>query len=102
MESALCRVLLLNTSLVLFSVGASCQMTVDAIHPTHERTRQPTMGGGGGSGRKLPLRVSVEFRGPSHDGNGKAIMEFILTNSGKTEFTIPVSPNPGDLEPPDA
>jgi hypothetical protein len=101
MKSAFQRALVFNATIILFSVSALSQMTVDATHPSHERTRQPTTGSGGGVGRKLPLQVIVEFRWPSPDGNGKAILEFALTNVGRTELTIPVSPNSGDFEPAD-
>jgi hypothetical protein len=52
-------------------------------------------------GRKLPVNVIIETTGAPPDESGKTLVVFVLTNSGKTNISLPVSPNPGDLEPPD-
>jgi hypothetical protein len=44
----------------------------------------------------------MEAEGSSRDENGRTLVKFTLTNSGKNDLTFPISPNPGDFEPPDA
>ena len=87
---------ILATSLIAASAG---QLTVDATGPIHQRRREPASGSGGGIGRKLPLKVTIQFVGkPSGEAAGDKI-EFIITNSGDKEIQVPLSPNPGELEP---
>ncbi len=95
------RSFLCIAAVVLVSLSAPAQLTIDATGPDKELREAP--GGRIGSiGRKLPLKVAVEVpAGPSSD-NGKTVVEFILTNSGKEGLNIPVSPDPGDVEPADA
>src|SRR3954470_17397343 len=77
------------------------QVSVDATGPIRGRTHEGTRGTGGGVGRKVPLNVAMEAKVSSPDAAGKTLVEFVLTNSGAKDITIPVSPNPGDLEPTD-
>jgi len=95
------RPYLLGVLVTLLAIVASAQLTVDATGATRERKRPATTGGGGGIGRKASLRLSIEVLYPSSDGDGKTVVEFTLTNSGNEQLEIPVSPNPGDLEPED-
>jgi hypothetical protein len=75
------------------------QLTVDATGPVRRRTREPTIGRGGSFARKLPLLVTITALG-GWDNDDKIKVEFTLTNAGKDVLTLPMSPNPGDLEPP--
>jgi hypothetical protein len=43
--------------------------------------------------------VAVEVHGGPSSEDGKRVVEFILTNSGKEGLRIPISPDPGDVEP---
>jgi hypothetical protein len=45
--------------------------------------------------------VVIEATGSAPDADGKTLVEFVLTNSGKSDVTLPISPHPGDLEPSD-
>jgi hypothetical protein len=89
-------------AIVLLAVAASSQLTVDATGPVRDRLRKPTAGHASSMGRKLSLQIAVDVHGISPDASIPTDVEFVLTNSGKTHFTIPVSPHPGDLEPADA
>jgi hypothetical protein len=93
----LCRVriiLLLLASRLL--VG---QLTVDATGPHRSPDFGTTGGSGGGIGRKLPLRLSIELQGTPFNGtNGKSVIEFVLTNIGKENILVPVSPDGADVE----
>jgi hypothetical protein len=81
---------------VLLSISAPAQLTIDATGP-HKEPRKTSGGRGGGIGRKLPLSVAVEVTVAPVSENGKTIVEFFLTNSGKEGLRIPISPD--DLEP---
>jgi len=87
-------------SIAFSPIAALGQLTVDATGPVRHRVREATMGRGGGVGRKSPLHVAISLVGDGHE-NGKVEVEFTLTNTGKDGLTIPISPNPGDLEPAD-
>ena len=91
----------LIAAIALSAVYALGQLTVDATGPLRDRLRRPTAGHGGSIGRELPLKLAVEVLGGSPDPAISTEVQFILTNSGKNPLTIPVSPNPGDLEPAD-
>jgi hypothetical protein len=85
---------------ILVSLGvASAQLTIDASTPIRERHRQPSSGSGGSIGYKLPIQVTVKATGAAPDENGRTLVEFTLTNTGKKELSIPISPHPADLEP---
>jgi hypothetical protein len=101
MNLRLLNSLKLSMLAVLSSTLALSQMTVDATGPVRERQRNAMAGHGGSIGRNLPLRVTIEIQGPSPNSAGKSVVEFTITNLGKTDLTIPISPNPGDLEPSD-
>jgi hypothetical protein len=93
--------LLTHGMLVALCLAVSMgQATVDATGPARERVRVASMGRGGGVGKKIPLRASIAVLG-SWDDSGKIEVDFTLTNVGKDAVTVPVSPNPGDLEPAD-
>ncbi len=79
---------------------AQGQVSVDATVPIHNRPWNPDAGEGGGVGRRLPLAVTVKPMDASPDSKGRTKIEFVLTNSGKENLSIPISPHPGDLEPP--
>lgn len=95
------RLFVLAASVVPFSTYSPSQVAVDATGPVRERTRVASMGRGGGVGRVLPLRVAIEAPVISADENGKMLVEFVLTNSGRNNLNLPISPHPGDLEPSD-
>jgi len=99
MRSAI-RFFLLGTSIVFLPIAALGQLTVDATGPVRERVRVASVGRGGGVGRKIPLQVAIAVLG-GWDDNGRIEVDFTLTNTGKDAVTIPISPNPGDLEPAD-
>lgn len=91
--------LILSAFLLLATVFASAQLTIDASGPIRERRRLPTGGSGGGTGRKLPINVAMEVRKDKQNTEGEALATFVITNSGKDKLTVPISPNPGDMEP---
>jgi hypothetical protein len=99
MKTATC--VLWVTLVLLLTIAASAQLTVDATGPARRAKREATTGTGGGVGRKLPLRVSIAVPNPSPEADGRTVVEFTLTNLGKEPLTIPVCPHPGDLEPAD-
>jgi hypothetical protein len=86
---------------IVLAATAVAQLTIDATGPIRARKREATEGHGGGVGRKLPLQVNIESNASAPDANGRTLVTFVLTNSGKGEITLPVSPHPGDLEPED-
>jgi len=86
-------------SVVVLAVTAFGQLTVDATGPIRQRKREATRGHGGGVARKLPLKIAISTTGSPPDQNGRTPVEFVLTNSGTSDLTLPVSPHPGDLEP---
>jgi hypothetical protein len=88
-------------SILIFAVTVSGQLTVDATGPIRQAKRVAARGHGGGIGRKLSLKVAISTTGSPPDQNGKTLVEFVLTNSGTSDLTLPVSPHPGDLEPSD-
>ena len=90
----------LRASIIFFTLSAAAQLTVDATGPVRQRQKEPTGGSGGGVGRSLTLRVAIEARG-SPDENGRTLVNFVLTNSGKIDLTLPISPHPADFEPAD-
>jgi hypothetical protein len=95
------RLFILSASVILLVIAALGQLTVDATGPIRERRRKAGMGRGGSIGRKLPLQVAIKTTGAPPDENGKTLVEFILTNAGKNDLALPISPHPGDLEPSD-
>jgi hypothetical protein len=99
MKSAV-RSFMLAASIFSLSAASSGQLTVDATGPIRHRIREASRGGGGSVGRKIPLRVALAVVG-GWDDKGKIEVEFTLTNDGGSALTIPISPNPGDLEPAD-
>src|SRR5215510_3821922 len=92
--------ILVSTLILVGTISASAQLIVDATGPVRERRRQPTDGSGGGIGRKLLVTVAIERRSDQQT-TGETLVEFMVTNSGKDRLTVPISPNPGDLEPAD-
>src|SRR5208337_3335962 len=85
----------------IFTPAAVAQMVVDATGPAHSRMRNPTAGHVGSIGRKLPVELRVKVGALSSDFAENHEVEFIIVNLSKEDLTIPVSPNPGDLEPAD-
>ena len=86
-------------AVILFSILAPAQVTVDATGPVHEGWRNIKPGRGGGTGRKLPVLLAIEVEGtPFNAKNGRTLINFILTNSGKQQLAIPVASNPDDLK----
>jgi hypothetical protein len=78
---------------------ASAQLTIDASGPIRERHNPASSGSGGSSGFKLPVQVSVRTNGAPPDEKGRTVVEFEVTNVGKNDLAIPISPHPGDFEP---
>jgi hypothetical protein len=76
-------------------------MTIDATASVRERVHPPTGGSGGGIGRRLPLTVAITSRGGAVNSDGQAYVDFIVANTGKTDFILPISLHPGDFEPRD-
>ena len=93
--------LLACASVMVFAISALGQLTVDATGPVRQRNREATQGRGGGVGRRLPLMITLQTTGSAPDETGKTMLEFILTNTRKTDLTLPISPNPADSEPSD-
>lgn len=95
------RAILLSVIFVIVAATALGQLTIDATGPIRGRTREATGGRGGGVGRKLALQVTMETTVSAPDTDGKTLVEFILTNSGDKNLTIPTSPHSADFEPKD-
>lgn len=89
------------TLAVIISPAALGQLTIDATGPIREQVRQPSSGSGGGIGRQIPIQVTVSALGGWNE-KGEIEVDFTLTNIGNRNVNIPISPNPGDLEPADA
>jgi hypothetical protein len=96
------KIQVLASWLVSFSLFASCQIMVDATGPARTRTRNPTSGRSGSTGRKLPLRVAIERHAATLDEQGKTTVDFILTNTSNATLILPIWLHPVDLEPTDA
>jgi hypothetical protein len=95
------RLLTTISLVIVFAVNSLGQLTIDTTGPIRQRKREAVRGHVGSSGRKLSLQLAIQTAGSPPDEKGKTLVEFILTNSGKNELTLPVSPNAGDLEPSD-
>ncbi len=85
----------------LLPLAAFGQLAVDATVPIRERLRSATTGTSGSIGRKLAIQVAIETTRTSPNDSGMTELDFILTNTGKTVLTLPISPHPRDLEPTD-
>jgi len=96
------RLFVFTLSIAFSSILAAGQLTVDTTGPIRQRLREPDIGRGGGSGRRVPIQVAIGSTGAPTDENGKTVFEFMLTNSGKADLEIPICPHPRDLEPVDA
>jgi hypothetical protein len=75
---------------------------VDATVSVRNRLRPPTAGHFGSIGYKLPLRVTVDVISRAAGGDGVGLVDFTLTNVGKTALQLPISVHPRDLEPKDS
>ena len=92
------RLLLCVATVALSSLSARAQLTVDATNPTHGGWENVTAGRGGGVGRKLPVQLAIEVQGtPFNAANGRTTLDFVFTNSGKGDLTVPISPHPEDI-----
>jgi hypothetical protein len=90
---------LLLSAVILFGGPALGQITVDATGPHKAGDFRTTGGSGGGVGRKLAIQLAIEIEGtPFNADNGRTVVYFLLTNTGKQELKIPLSPNGGDVE----
>jgi hypothetical protein len=79
---------------------ASAQLTIDASGPIHERHKRASSGSASSIGFKLPVQVAVRTNGaPPDEKEGRTVVEFAVTNVGKNDLAIPISPHPGDFEP---
>lgn len=96
------RYLATCASVIVLAVTSMAQLTVDATGPIRSRKREATEGRGGGVDRKLPIQVIIESNVAAPDGEGRRLVEFVLTNSSKGDVVLPISPHPGDLEPADS
>src|SRR5258708_40146643 len=79
-------------------IVAGGQLTINATGPVRERHRNADVARGGGVGRRISLLVAVQTHSGSPDANGDTQVDFVLTNFGKVDLVVPISPNPGDLE----
>ncbi len=94
------RILMVALS-ALISMTLWAQTVIDATVPIHKRLRNPTAGQSGSIGRKLPIQVALEFPSERSNSDGDVKVTFVLTNAGRKDLTVPISPHPGDFEPPD-
>jgi hypothetical protein len=85
----------------LFSLYALAQLTIDATGG-HREPRSGKRIYGGILGRRLPVQVAVEVHGVPSGEEGKTVVEFVLTNSSKEGLRIPISPDPDQVEGPEA
>ena len=84
---------------MLQAQSAPVQMTVDATGPIRNFSYPPTSGRSGSAGSpKLPLTIRLEIPDVRPDIDGKTVVEFVLTNVSKAAITVPVFPNPADVE----
>lgn len=89
---------LVLTMVAFFSCSALGQLTVDATGPHKAPDFGISGGSGGGVGRNLTLQVTVKIDGiPYSAGDGRTVVDFTLTNSGKENIFVPVSPDPEDV-----
>ncbi len=86
--------------LLILSASVCGQITVDATVPIRKRVRETMAGRGSGTGRRLPVKVAIEVYGYPI-ASERTRVDFVLTNSGKEDIILPVSPHPGDFEPTD-
>ena len=84
------------TAVVSLAMAAEIRV-VDATVPVRNRLRPPTEGRFGSIGYKLPLQVRVDVISSGSGG----LVDFTLTNVGKTPLQLPISVQPRDLEPDD-
>ena len=83
------------------SVAAEAQVTVDAAVPIRKLRWETHGASGTGNVDRIPLSVTVERLRPAEAASGPTKVEFTLTNTGNTDFEVPISPQPADLEPND-
>lgn len=101
MRSMVFCVILMSVWIAIGHASAQSQVVVDATPPPRERLRPPTEGSFGSNNNVLPIKIAVGLSSASADRNGNPILEFTLTNTGKTDISLPLSPNPRDFEPVD-
>ncbi len=77
-------------------ISLSGQLVVDASHAMRDRLRSPAAGTVGSVGRRLPVDVTI-----GAESLKKGVVEIEITNTGRTELVLPVSPDAGELEPAD-
>jgi len=83
------------------SVAAYGQLTIDATGPIRKLRWEVQGGSGGSAGARIPVSVRVERTGATETAGGPIKVEFTLTNTGNSDFEIPISTQPADLEPND-
>jgi hypothetical protein len=83
------------------TIPLPAQTIIDATGPVHSRLRNPTSGRAGSTGRRLPIQIALDFPPSPPNSEGILNVSFLLTNGGNKNLTIPISLNPGDLEPKD-
>lgn len=79
------------TFFLVLTISASAQLTVDATGPMVARRGQATSGSSGTIGRRLPLRLTAEPHRTQAKPAGEIFVDFILTNTGKEDLTLPIS-----------
>lgn len=89
---------LLCSSVLLIPLSASAQLSIDATGE-HKETKRTATASCGSIGRKLSVQVAVRFPAGLASAKGKTIAEFTLTNSGREHLSIPISPDPDQVEP---
>ena len=83
------------------SVVAYGQQTIDATVPIRNLRWETQGGSGGGIGARIPVSVTLERTGDTDPASGAVKVAFVVTNSGKDDFQVAISPQPADLEPDD-
>lgn len=86
---------------VVLPCVATAQITIDTTTQVRKEWKREgvRIGGGGGIGRKLQLQIAIEIAGtPFNGSNGRTILDFVITNTGSREISLPVSTNGTDVE----
>lgn len=99
MKTNVPRILAISLLCCTVMAAADAQLTVDATAPIR-KLRWDTQGfSRGGIFARIPLSVMLERTGDTEAGSGPIKVAFIVTNTGKDDFQVPISPQPAELEP---
>jgi hypothetical protein len=87
-------------AICLIPVSGLSQVTVDATRPPKGKERVVDGGGSrGGVGLRAPFSLAIHPEGKQPDTSGQLRIVCVLTNTGTTTLVLPISTDPGDLEP---